>query len=53
MNKHFHNILALMDAAENVPDGIVLTKCKDIIISDDSFLCPTFCSSIVNYCNHL
>jgi hypothetical protein len=51
MNKHFHNILALMDAAENVPDGITFTKERDILIDSELPLCPSFIESLTNYCN--
>jgi hypothetical protein len=50
MNKHFHNLLAIMDSAETVPDEIKFTEKKDIYITSDLPMCPSFIDSVVNYC---
>lgn len=50
MNKHFHNILAIMDAAENVPDDIRFTAKKNIMISAKQPLCPSFIRAMEYYC---
>lgn len=50
MNKHFSAILAIMDAAEIVPDDIRYTTKKDILITAELPMSPVFIREMENYC---
>lgn len=50
MNKHFSAILAIMDAADIVPDEIRFTEDRDILIVADGVFDPFFGKNIENYC---
>lgn len=51
MNKHFSAILAIMDAAEIVPDEIAFTSIRNIYIRSELGISPDFREDIVSYCD--